>query len=215
MAKKIYDRNAYLEITENLSQKPYIYLKDAIFLLECEWYKQVSEELPDNKTFLTAFEGKYIAIKESSDLDDLFDRVKIPDAFFGYLKDNLFYLLLQPYNKKWDIQDVTRAELDELNSKGIPYAKIDFRIDEQSNIYVVTEEDEDKSTDFSSIFIFPTPETIGKTKYMAPYFGGEEGFKKELKGLYSTEYEDAIKTYCKDNGIFLNSEVTFADPQKV
>ena len=48
---KVYDRKTYLEITENLSQKPYIELKDALFLLECEWYRQVSQEVPDTKSF--------------------------------------------------------------------------------------------------------------------------------------------------------------------
>lgn len=211
---KVYDRKAYLEITENLSQKPYIELKDALFLLECEWYKQVSQDVPDTKSFLDLFEGKYIAVRDKSDLEELLDRRKIPDMYFGLLQDSLFLLLLQPYNKKWDIQEVTLDDLNDLDSKGIPYAKIDFKIDEQSNIIVVTEEDEDKTSDFSSIFIFPTPEVINKTKYLAPYFGGEEGLKAELKGLYSTEYEDAIRTYCKDKGIFLNKELTFAEPDK-
>ena len=210
MAVKKYNREAYLEITENLSQKPYIYLRDAIFLLECEWYKRVSDDVPDSKSFLDIFEGKYIAIKEKSDLSELLDRAKIPDPFFGLLKDILFSLLILPYNKKWDIQNVTASELEELDNKGIPYAKIEFRVSEEGTISVVSLEDEDKSYDFASIFLFPTPETIGKTKYVAPYFGGEEAYKKELNGIYNIEYEDAIKKYCEDNGIFLNKDATFA-----
>ena len=96
---KVYDRKTYLEITENLSQKPYIELKDALFLLECEWYRQVSQEVPDTKSFLDLFEGKYIAVKDKSDLEDLLDRRKIPDMYFGLLQDSLFLLLLQPYNR--------------------------------------------------------------------------------------------------------------------
>lgn len=214
MAVKKYDRKAYLEITENLSQKPYIYLRDAIFLLECEWYKRVSEEFSSNKSFLDIFEGKYIAIREKGDLDELLDRAKIPDPFFGYLKDVLFLLLVIPYNKKWDIQNVTAAELEELESKGIPYSKIDFRIGEDGSINVVSTEDEDRSYDFASILLFPTPETIGKTKYIAPYFGGEEGYKKELNGIYNSEYEYAIKKYCEDHGIFLNKDATFAPAEE-
>ena len=91
---KVYDRKTYLEITENLSQKPYIELKDALFLLKCEWYRQVSQEVPDTKSFLDLFEGKYIAVKDKSDLEDLLDRRKIPDMYFGLLQDSLFLLLL-------------------------------------------------------------------------------------------------------------------------
>ena len=214
MAVKKHSREAYLEITENLSQKPYIYLRDAIFLLECEWYRLVSQDLPSEKSFLDMFQDKYIAIRDKSDLEELLDRAKIPDSFLGFQKDILFSLMIEAYNKKWDIQDVTAADLEDLDSKGIPYAKIDFKIDDKGNIHVVTVEDEDKSYDFSSIFLFPTPETLNKTKYVAPYFGGEEAFKQELKGIYNSEYEMAIKKYCEDHGIFLNKEVTFAEPEQ-
>ena len=89
---KVYDRKTYLEITENLSQKPYIELKDALFLLECEWYRQVSQEVPDTKSFLDLFEGKYIAVKDKSDLEDLLDRRKIPDVFWTSSRLTIFAL---------------------------------------------------------------------------------------------------------------------------